>query len=689
MTDQNAGTAEEISLRGRSRRRGSARPEQGHTEKDAKKIEREERTRRQTKREKHAEPESSGSESAKMTAQILNPEWSEEETVSETAGEHRPTRARSRRRGSQNEEARRVQASEGARRAGTDNLESGRSENHHSGNNRSENNRLGNSDSGTGNSSEDGQARRSVRRSRARQNSEPVQVNAFEASAGGAVAVEMPRRGMSRSRSAREEALRREAEAMRQESAVADEEKTSSISGKAVLKGLGIVAGIALVVAGGVYVGLAQKYKTVYFPNTLINGIDASGLTPDQVKEQIEAGINQYTITIRERGDQTEQLSGPQIDLHPVYDGTLEKLIEDQNPYVWGKYLRTDRIFTMDTIVAFDETKMDEVFHSLACMDPEQVTAPVDAHRSDYISGTGYQVVEEVQGNTLDEQSALSVISEAIIGLSDEVSLEDADVYLKPAITSDNEDLQNKVAMWNKYVGAKITYKFGSARQTLDGDTINTWLSDDGEGNPVLSSSKIVEYVAQMAKERNTAYQPKTLKTTTGKTVTIKGPYGWKINQDAEASTLRGLIEAGETQEREPQYSQKAASHDGNDYGSTYVEINLTAQHLYFYKGGSLVVQSDFVSGNESKGWSTPAGAYPLTYKQRNATLKGENYSTPVSYWMPFNGGIGLHDAYWRSSFGGTIYKTNGSHGCINLPPAVAKTIYENISAGTAVLCYH
>ncbi len=655
MTDQNAGTAEEISIRGRSRRRGSVKPEQGHTEKHTEKIEREERTRRQTKRGKHAEPESSGSESAKMTAQILNPEWSEEEDISEAAGERRQMRARSRRRGSQNEETR---------------------------------NRLENSNSGTDNSSADGQARQSVRRSRTRQ-SEPTQVNTFEASAGGAVAVEMPRRGMSRSRSAREEALRREAEAMRQETAVADEEKTSSISGKAILKGLGIVAGIALVVAGGVYVGLAQKYKTVYFPNTRINGIDASGLTPDQVKEQIEAGINQYTITIRERGDQTEQLSGPQIDLHPVYDGTLEKLIEDQNPYVWGKYLRTDRIFTMDTIVAFDETKMDEVFHSLSCMDPEQVTAPIDAHRSDYISGTGYQVVEEVQGNTLDEQSALSVISEAIIGLNDEVSLEDADVYLKPAITSDNEDLQNKVAMWNKYVGAKITYKFGSARQTLDGDTINTWLSDDGEGNPVLSSSKIVEYVAQMAKERNTVYQPKTLKTTTGKTVTIKGPYGWKINQDAEASTLRGLIEAGEKQEREPQYSQKAASHDGNDYGSTYVEINLTAQHLYFYKGGSLVVQSDFVSGNESKGWSTPAGAYPLTYKQRNATLKGENYSTPVSYWMPFNGGIGLHDAYWRSSFGGTIYKTNGSHGCINLPPAVAKTIYENISAGTAVLCYH
>ena len=119
------------------------------------------------------------------------------------------------------------------------------------------------------------------------------------------------------------------------------------------------------------------------------------------------------------------------------------------------------------------------------------------------------------------------------------------------------------------------------------------------------------------------------------------------------------------------------------------MEVNLTAQHLFFYKNGELVVESDFVSGNESRGWATPAGAYPLTYKQRNAVLKGENYRTPVSYWMPFNGGIGLHDANWRGSFGGSIYKTSGSHGCVNLPPSVAKTIYEGISAGDPVLCYH
>ena len=76
------------------------------------------------------------------------------------------------------------------------------------------------------------------------------------------------------------------------------------------------------------------------------------------------------------------------------------------------------------------------------------------------------------------------------------------------------------------------------------------------------------------------------------------------------------------------------------------------------------------------------------TYTQKDATLNGENYSTPVKYWMPFNGNIGMHDASWRSSFGGTIYKYNGSHGCVNLPPAVAKKVFQYVKAGTPVICY-
>ena len=95
------------------------------------------------------------------------------------------------------------------------------------------------------------------------------------------------------------------------------------------------------------------------------------------------------------------------------------------------------------------------------------------------------------------------------------------------------------------------------------------------------------------------------------------------------------------------------------------------------------------MSGNDAKGWSTPPGAYGLYYKQRDKTLRGEGYATPVSFWMPFNGGVGFHDANWRRDFGGNYYKRNGSHGCVNMPYSAAQTLFDNIEAGCAILVYH
>ena len=118
------------------------------------------------------------------------------------------------------------------------------------------------------------------------------------------------------------------------------------------------------------------------------------------------------------------------------------------------------------------------------------------------------------------------------------------------------------------------------------------------------------------------------------------------------------------------------------------MEINLTAQHLFFYKNGSLIVESDFVSGNASKHYDTPTGIYGLTYKERDATLRGEDYASKVAYWMPYCNNVGMHDASWRSSFGSNIYKTSGSHGCVNLPASAAKKIFENIEKGDPVLVY-
>jgi lipoprotein-anchoring transpeptidase ErfK/SrfK len=69
---------------------------------------------------------------------------------------------------------------------------------------------------------------------------------------------------------------------------------------------------------------------------------------------------------------------------------------------------------------------------------------------------------------------------------------------------------------------------------------------------------------------------------------------------------------------------------------------------------------------------------------------------TPVSFWMPFDGAEGLHDASWRSNFGpgsnyqptdlGTGYYILGTHGCVNLPYDAAQWVWDWAPVGTTVV---
>ncbi len=462
-------------------------------------------------------------------------------------------------------------------------------------------------------------------------------------------------------------------------------------SSKKLLIAAGALAA-AVLTAGGVYAGMAQKYKTVYFPNTQINGVDASGMTVAEVKDLISAGTRDYVLTIEERGGKEEKIAGAEIGLHPEFNGALEQLLAAQNPYTWGLYqmnLRSD-VHALEAMIVYDEAELGTQITELDCLKPENQTEPENARISDYVSGQGYSMIPETDGTAILEDVLKEAVASGIVNLQERISLEEEGAYKMASVTAENPALLERLETMNRYAGVQVTYQFGDKTEVLDGDRIHQWIAINNAGQAVIDSGEVIRFVEELAIEYNTANKAKTLKTSYGKTVKVSGgSYGWRINQSAEADALAEIIRSGESQSREPIYGQKAASHGENDYGDTYVEINLTAQHLFFYKDGKKIVESDFVSGNESKGWGTPAGTYPLTYKQKDATLKGEDYETPVDFWMPFNGGIGMHDATWRSSFGGTIYKTGGSHGCINLPHSAAKKIYENISAGVPVICYN
>ena len=118
-----------------------------------------------------------------------------------------------------------------------------------------------------------------------------------------------------------------------------------------------------------------------------------------------------------------------------------------------------------------------------------------------------------------------------------------------------------------------------------------------------------------------------------------------------------------------------------------YVEVDLSDQTVELYKDNDIILTTLCVTGKDST--PTRIGYFPIKYKTYDTYLKGPGYNSHVYYWMPFDGGIGLHDAAWRDEFGGDIHFNNGSHGCVNMPHDAAKTIYENVSTGTKVLVHN
>ena len=211
----------------------------------------------------------------------------------------------------------------------------------------------------------------------------------------------------------------------------------------------------------------------------------------------------------------------------------------------------------------------------------------------------------------------------------------------------------------------------------------------------IWSEDELAAYVDALSAKYNTTGLPRRFRTTGGREITLyEGSLGWKLNKEKMMNALRDAAHEHGDLEVEPVWEQKTGSYEwdnlaGNDIGDSYVEVDLTSQHVWLYKEGELLVSTDCVSGTLATDRETPGGVYYIFYMQSPDVLDGPGYSSPVTYWMPFNHGIGLHDATWRGSFGGEIYKYDGSHGCINLPLDAAGQIYENVSIGYPVICYY
>ncbi len=465
-------------------------------------------------------------------------------------------------------------------------------------------------------------------------------------------------------------------------------------------KSLGVVGLMAAVSAACAYGGFTYFYSSHFFEGTSINGIDVSGMSPYDVEKLIADNVEDYSIQIKARNVEPETISGKDIGYKYASTGRVLEIVKEQNPFLWFQGLFRNQNYTVETKATFDKDLLESQVKSLGCTDESVQVAPENAYVA-YVDGE-FEIVPETEGTEIQVKQLYSALDDAIMGDVSSIDLEQTpDVYVEAELTSGSEEIQQTLDAFNNYARASITYTFGDQKVVLDGNTIRNWLSFDEQGKLIQNDSsfqqKARSYVAELAAAHDTAGTTREFNTTNGRTVYVYGSaYGWQIDQEAEVAQLIADIRAGANTTREPVYAMRANGFGPNDFGDTYIEVDLDYQHMYYYRGGDLIFDSDLVSGLMYTSRQTPEGVYKLYYKSSPAVLRGPigedgtpEYETDVSFWMPFNGGIGFHDAEWQPYFGGDRYLYGGSHGCINLPYYSAAMLYELIDYDVPIICFY
>ena len=456
-----------------------------------------------------------------------------------------------------------------------------------------------------------------------------------------------------------------------------------------------IIAGSIVGALVVIYLGAAVFFMSHFLVNTTVNGKDFSGKTAADVEDYLKEQVADYELTILEQNNVSDVISGTDISLTYKENSQVEDALDAQNQLLWIVSLFAKSSADVTIEVEYDEAALQERIENLQAVTAEQ-TDPVSAHPE--YDGNSFVVAEEQYGTKVDMETLTAKIEQYITEFNPTLDMMDEECYVMPAYTSDSPEVQAACDEMNSYLKASITYPMDESI-VVDKQLISGWITYDAEMNVTFNEDAVREWMREFGSKYDTVGTSRTITTPTGKTAEVSGgTYGWIVDEAAETENLINSIKNGEVAEREPAYKQTAASHGAQDWGNTYIEVDIAAQHMWYIVDGSIAMESDVVTGLPADGRDTPTGVYSILYTERDSTLKGEvdpatgkpSYETPVAFWMPFTWqGHGFHDATWQSSFGGSRYQTNGSHGCVNMPYDKAEQLFGMISAGTPVIVHN
>lgn len=454
------------------------------------------------------------------------------------------------------------------------------------------------------------------------------------------------------------------------------------------------------------YGGAGFYFSQHFLPGTVLNNSNVSFMTIPQAKEKLVDSSKSYKLTLVEQDFKKEVISGEDVGMTTTVSDSFDNMLDIQSGLEWGLNIFKNKNFVLEDGVItynYDDDKLETTIDELECVDPQY---PVEVKNAEIVLKDGvFAIAPESVGNVAHKDELIEKVKEAILAQKESIDLQKEGIYDMPEVYADDPELLAQKQLYDELNDVVITLKFGPINVPIGVKSFSGWIKADkqSDGSYKLSTKedKVKEYVETLAGTYDTYNKPTTFTTHAGNIIDIAtGDYGWKLNQEYAVQRLQELLLekksvtvdlTGGDDSRIDWWDRMAVGYDTtgkDDYGNTYAEVSIGEQHMWMYRYGEVIYESDVVTGNPNLGNDTPAGAFKIRYHQTNATLTGPGYVTQVAYWMVFADDVGFHDATWQPYFGGSLYLSNGSHGCVNLPLNKAAELYELVYDGMPVFVY-
>lgn len=451
---------------------------------------------------------------------------------------------------------------------------------------------------------------------------------------------------------------------------------------------LGLTVTAAAAATAAVYFYYANFYRTHFHPDTVINGIDVSDMTVPEAKEAIREAVADYTFSIKEMDGVTETLTADDVGLAYDDGGEVDRFFASLSPYAWPF---DGHRYRMKLDATFNTVKADRSIRALDCLTEGKYVKMENARLESLPSGL-YTLKPEVDGNEVDPDALKEVLYQAIEERDTTVDIvNDVDCYVHPEVRSDDEALNRRLGQLNLYLGTNCTYPLGENGETLNAETVAPLLQDDGQ-NVTINEEAVNAMVDGWVEKYVTYGKSFLFPSAAGYDVTISsaGTYGWAFDGEELKADVLEAISTGAQGEQTVNFTHTGEGWSHHGMSDNFIEVSIIEQHVWLWNNGEIVAQCSCVTGLRGSR-DTPTGCYTINnkyYKTTLGTMAVQGYEAHVDYFMGFKSGYGLHDARWRGSFGGNIYKYDGSHGCVNCPPSIMGTIYNNAWVGMPVIVY-